>query len=254
MTANETSHPGDDLIVGQVDRYLCSDSGVERSWVFDGEDLSMRVLAPVNQWRMLTNELGLQGDTAAGARLALERIDANGKTVDRRLLSSMSLTVQESSADRVACWFATMVWGAGPRRRHRLRQWTGAMRPTLAEDLARSLAAAADSRMADAYLAARLPGVGEAYLTKWLWALGLPSARVMSPRPMVLDSRVWQVLNQCGWRPTGRNQAERWVDYCASLRRWAVILCDLHPGWLVDAERLEQLLFDRGDRSLFTTL
>jgi hypothetical protein len=90
-----------------------------------------------------------------------------------------------------------------------------------------------------------LPGVGEAFLTKWLWAVGLSHPDLKPSSPAVLDDRVWKTLTRLDWWPVGRNRGERWADYCAALARWSELLNIAEPGWVVDSDRLEQLLFER---------
>lgn len=176
---------------------------------------------------------------------------------NRAVLSELSAECDASDAARVACWVAVMCWGAGPRNNHRLRQWTQALDPSLGGQLKRSRTDLLEDRPADAYWHAKMLGVGEAFLTKWLWAIGLSQPDLKPATPAVLDSRVWNTLARLGWWPVGRNKGYRWADYCAALTRWSDLLNSAEPGWSVDSDRLEQLLFDRNGQdtpSFFTWL
>lgn len=219
-----------------------------RSWATKGrDDLRQCVAAPHDHWRDVVGRHRLVGDAEGGVQEALRRIDVAGDLIDRALLTDLASKAGESSA-RVASWFTTMCWGAGPRNRARLRQWARALeRPTLVEVLDRTHEHVARGDLVQAYWGSRsLPGSGEAYWTKWLWALGLAQDS-MEVRPYVLDARVWKVLRRLPWSPEGGNQAERWVDYCRTLDVWGELVNERHKDWRVDGDCLEQLMFDRAE-------
>ncbi len=78
----------------------------------------------------------------------------------------------------VRLFTATMIWGSGTRNGRGPRNTCRALRaPSLAATLQRSAALVTHEDFASAYVAARLPGVGPAFFTKWLWAVGLARPR-----------------------------------------------------------------------------
>jgi len=218
-----------------------------RRWAIDPAPLVLRVTVDPDQWRGPFRELDLADVVRDGIDQALDDIAEQDSSVDRVLLAFYAATAGDSSTALVRCWFAVMAWGAGAQNRSRLRQWTRALpRPELVDALERSRMSLLDGQHVDAYKTTlALPGLGEAYLTKWLWALGL-AENVPDPQPYILDARVWQSLDRLGWRPDGRNRAQRWVDFCVSVERWAKELAERRPGWTIDGDDVEQLLFDRG--------
>lgn len=223
--------------------------GDRSSWATRGRgDLKQSVKASHEHWRDAVRPRQMVGDVEEGVDDALRRIEEAGDVVDRVLLKDLASKAGESPSAGVASWFTTMCWGAGPQNRVRLRQWTRALeRPNLGEALGRTHQQISGGDLVLSYWGLRsLPGLGEAYLTKWLWALGLPQDS-MDVRPYVLDARVWKVLRQLPWFPEGRNRAERWVDYCRTLDSWGALVSEQHKDWVADGDCLEQLMFDRGE-------
>lgn len=242
---------GDHAVVAHLRSYLSEAAAHDRSWAIGLEPLKQRVSVQSDEWRERTALLDLGDEVRRGVEQALDGIAAQQNFVDRSLLTTYALAAADSEAALVRCWFCVMTWGAGPQNRSRLRQWTRALpSPRLIKALARSRAELVGGRPCDAYKTSMgLPGLGEAYLTKWLWVLGLGGV-VGPPQPYVLDNYVWQSLNRLGWSAQGRNQAARWVDFCQAVDRWAHQLADQEPHWHIDGDRVEQLLFDRNGRGV----
>jgi hypothetical protein len=137
---------------------------------------------------------------------------------------------------------STLVWGRGTkngRMRDPILRLLGDRR--LDDCLEETAGLAISGEAALAYNAWDLPGLGEAFFTKWLWAAG--SLRKDSPRCLVLDRRVWRSLNEAlgwfGFIATGtRRRHERYAAYVDTCHRWASDL-----GNNVDPEDVEWALF-----------
>jgi hypothetical protein len=167
--------------------------------------------------------------------------------VTRDALAALSECASRSTDDAITAWLTTMCWGSGPRNKWRLRQWNQALSLTdLPERLMATVTLVENGDLVAAYRSAKLPGCGESYFTKWLWVCALPTARQPATVPLIYDNRVDVVLRLLDARPAGPNQPERWLAYCAELADWATELNDRHPGWTIDSERLEHLMFERG--------
>ena len=238
---------GEHVAVNKLLAYLDGAEEHGREWATGPAPLRQEVRVPSGWWRSFANGLVLPDPVREGVLQAVDRIEERRDVVDRTLLTELAHQAGSSSAGLVSCWFTVMSWGAGPQNRARLRQWTRALPSEgFVEALGRSHALLAIADLPGAYQASRLPGVGQSYLTKWLWVLGLPG-RIGEPRPYILDRYVWQSLRRLAVSPTGRNEAGRWVDYCRALDRWAMAVNAVRPSWHVDGDRIEQLLFDRGE-------
>jgi len=120
--------------ISQIGRYLTAEHSHGRAWVFNGDPLIQKVTVHTEQWSALVTRRDLEGATLSGVMQALTAIRIRGGFVDRALLTDLALRADDSGTSRVACWFATMCWGAGPRQRSRLRQWVRALSPSLGAD------------------------------------------------------------------------------------------------------------------------
>ena len=144
------------------------------------------------------------------------------------------------------------MWGRGQRNARLHRGWGKAfVHPAFDRTLASTARLVRAGRPGDAYCtweASGIPGLGEAFFTKWLYAAGLGGVAVESLRPLVLDSRVWRSLGTLGWSSqaaSGFKQssypAAAYCAYLAALGQWSSALTtDAH---LIGAEQLELFLF-----------
>lgn len=138
---------------------------------------------------------------------------------------------------------ASLVWGRGksngrmkPNLVRAIREMSGD--PSVLLATARFVRS---SQFQAAYEACAIPGLREAFLTKWLYAAGLVLPRTAA-RPLVLDARVRASLRSLGW--WYRSQpAVRYADYVDSVHRWGIMLHT--PGVGVSGDQLELFLFDR---------
>ncbi|WP_436793485.1 hypothetical protein [Actinospongicola halichondriae] len=235
----------DDEAINRVERYLLRENH-DRQWAVDGSPLVLQVTASAASWRTTLDPGSLPPVMRDGTLLALEQIAAGGDVVTRDMLARLSSTMSDDRS-MVACWVATMCWGAGPRNRPRLRQWSRSLSGASTAAVLRSSAdELLHGKPEDAYRRmTSLPGVGEAYHTKWLWAVGLGADSTLQPTPLIRDSRVDKTLRDLQWWPEARGAAARWVRLCDALGEWADELGRRHPTWTVEAEHIEQLLFDR---------
>ena len=230
--------------------YLDGAANNGRAWAYDGTPLHQPVNVPSGHWRTFADGLTMAADIRAGVLAAVEAIGNSNDVVDRSALTKLAADAGAGPSDLVSCWFTVMCWGAGPRDQIRLRQWTRALSAEgFIEALDHSRTSLLAGDLPKAYRQSKLPGVGESFLTKWLWALGLPSG-TSTVRPYVLDQRVWAVASALGWSPDGKNPSVRWANYCDALDRWARTINLQRPGWRVDGDRLEQLMFDRSKQGM----
>ena len=93
------------------------------------------------------------------------------------------------------------------------------------------------------YQAFSLPGVGEAFFTKWFAFAGRSPGREW--QPLILDRRVRATLNLTlgvwlNHLADRRNDSYRYIAYVKALHEWAA-----DRGDAVSAERMEWIFFDR---------
>jgi hypothetical protein len=130
-----------------IERYLLQANSATQAWIFGRQPLLQPVVVNPGEWSAWVESLPFQGPTYQGLKRALARIRDNSGTVDWLLLTDLSETVGESAADRVACWFATMLWSSRPANRSRTRQWRRAISPELHRDLQPSWTAVANRHL-----------------------------------------------------------------------------------------------------------
>jgi hypothetical protein len=150
--------------------------------------------------------------------------------------------------DRVRLMVATMVWGAGKEDGRRPRLTAKGLRDRkLARVLEDSAANVGAGRLRDAWNSCvPLDGWGEAYFTKWLWAVGL-GCQKLPITPLIYDDRVKWALALVALNIRGgyrHGDAGDYEDYISLLHD---VAGDLRDGGFaqVNAEKLEWLLFDR---------
>lgn len=138
---------------------------------------------------------------------------------------------------------ATLMWGRGKRNGRMRDHIINLLKtPSLNGVLAETSARAAAGDPAGAYRSWALPGLREAFFTKWLWA-----ASYIGPTDqhcLVLDSRVWTTLNETfEWSSVVAagtiSRPARYASYVTSCHDWAR---ELDEG--VSAEDVEWALFE----------
>lgn len=205
----------------------------------------------IDTWRRW---LGSTADpTRTGCRLAerpaaramLERL-SNG-SISRPELRDVARS-SRTDDDYYGLFLATMVWGRG-NRNGRMRD--ALLKALASEELPAALTDTARSIPADeryrAWRKHNVPGLGEAFFTKWLWAASLIEGSPATA--LVLDQRVWATLTApistsgggLGWSSIiaagSRDRSLRYRAYVESCARWAA---DIGCG----IEDIEFLLFD----------
>jgi hypothetical protein len=148
----------------------------------------------------------------------------------------------------VQLWLATMIWGHARDNRGPGKVLTALNTSNNVVAILRHSIGLLDAgNFASAYVscfprgAGYLDGFGESFFTKWLWSAGLGSA--LLPLPLVFDDRVRAALVLLGptWDLSGRNGAQRYVDYCCLAADVAYHLAAA-VGHL-DAEKVEYALY-----------
>lgn len=161
---------------------------------------------------------------------AYERIAAVGElpsSLTRAELANACRTaLKDSSDDALRRLFVlTMMWGSGTRNGRGPRNTDKALASKdLTSILRRSRELLEAGDPASAYLLHhRVPGIGPAFFTKWLWVVG--SAIGCQPQPLIQDSLVWKALGGLGWdsREAASSQSwgERYVAYLHACEKWA---------------------------------
>jgi hypothetical protein len=106
-----------------------------------------------------------------------------------------------------------------------------------------------DGAIEHAHATFRLPGVRQAFFTKWFAFAGRVPNRAW--QPLILDSRVYATLNDTLMISTtslagSRNKAARYRAYVEAMHAWARDLSA--DGRTVTAERLEWVLFEHNGK------
>lgn len=235
----------DQAVVNRIIEFLLPADDDVSGHLTGARELTQPVTVLSEPWLEYVAGMKLSEPVRAGVQGALGHIAAADNEVDRNMLTLLAGEADSGDEARVASWFATMSWGAGPTNNFRVRQWRRSMeQDNFLEVLGATARRVREGRLFDAHRGAWMPGTGEAFFTKWLWALGLPGIPG-DVRPHVLDARVWNSLAALGWSPKGRNASYRWVDYCIALDRWADAIRAEQLTWTVDGDGVEQLLFER---------
>ena len=149
-------------------------------------------------------------------------------------------------------FLAAMAWGRGKRNGRMLPGFKKAFaHPALDATLARTCNLIRDGLPGEAYdvwRAAEIPGLDEAFFTKWFFVCGMTGVSTTCMNALVLDGRVWRSLRVLGcgsWRASGvRRVSGRATAFCAylkALQTWATIMTI--KGYATTAEQLEIFLF-----------
>lgn len=243
--ASRMDRQPDNAVASQIIQYLDRADEYGQRDLIGPAELTQEVVVLSANWQLYVDTAGITGEVRNGVETALDAVAGAGDTVNRELLMALAGRAGDGTEARVASWFITMCWGAGPRENFRVRQWRKALQwEHFTSVLAGTHHQVTQGNLVDAHRGAWMPGTAEAFFTKWLWALGLGGIPGEAT-PYVLDARVWDSLSALKWWPEGPNKSHRWVDYCQALDRWAEIIQTDRPDWSVSGDRLEQLLFRR---------
>lgn len=153
---------------------------------------------------------------------------AAGLLPPKRTVDECDLIGLSATGDLPALFAATMAWGWGRQRFGPKNIAAALAEPQLQKRLEDSADLVSAGKLGEAYDLlsnedTRLPGVGEAFFTKWLWAVGLALNPCPEPVPLILDSKVWNSIRALPWRPPGGRRstsrpwsarAERYLAYC----------------------------------------
>lgn len=137
------------------------------------------------------------------------------------------------------------MWGSGTSNgRGPWRTAQGLKQPDLPDVLRTTAQRVAEGDLGAAYTGFKVPGSGEAFFTKWLWATSLGQSD--QHRALIFDARVQETLRRLmegaeGWRE--RRGAKGYAGYVSLLHSAARELKPTFGG--IDPERLEWLMFDR---------
>lgn len=173
----------------------------------------------------------------AGSAGILDELGGVQGTIDRKQLRALARRATTSD-DRRRLFVATMIWGSGTTNGRGPRYTKMALQSGTVDDvLAETAALAGAGRLAAAYRAFRLPGVGPSFFTKWFWAV---TSNRRGRRALILDNRVWNSLGTLGWNSIDaagtRRRGERYEAYVDAMHECARRLS-------TDAESIEIFLF-----------
>ena len=183
---------------------------------------------------------------------------AGDRTTTRAAIRCACEAIDLDDTDQLLRAFAlVMAWGSGTTNGRGLRNTARAVScPETARAVLSSSAKALrhsasmfDRSLARVHATFALPGVQQAFFTKWFSFAGYVRSRAW--QPLILDSRVYATLNETLQVTTtsiagSHNRAARYVAYVDYLHRWANSLAA--EGCAVDAERLEWIFFAHNGR------
>ncbi len=115
----------------------------------------------------------------------------------------------------------------------------------------RGATSTADRGIETAHAEFSLPGIRQAFFTKWFAFAGYLPGRAW--QPLILDSRVYRTLNLTLGVNTidmagTLSRATRYMSYVGHMHDWAQLITS--NGCPIDAERLEWIFFARNGRPL----
>ena len=209
------------------------------TWV-DGHAVTVNL----TWWNTSLTERGLGGGPVLGRTRTGEITQTGRAAITRGDLFTLADPAPGTPDDALRLLWHTLAWGAGNKVRlvHK-RMDAVAADPTAAV----ALQSAAEKSRTDPRAAyetlnshgsPRIPHLGAAFFTKYLYAAG--AGRAAHPC-LILDSRVAAALHRAGWNSLGtggRWPAHTYERYCRLLTRWADesgIRPDLIERWLFDA-------------------
>lgn len=183
-----------------------------------------------------------------GAALAREEVESllerlPDQLISREDLAGLAREDDTPAADR-RLFIATLIWGRGKSNG---RMLPGLMSALRSERCAETLCATSElveaADLVGAYRRWDLPGLQEAFFTKWFWAVA--GRRDVELRALVLDGRVWRSLGAVGWNSIdaagSRRRADRYLAYVEDVHWWADDVSS--TARRVSAEDVEYMLF-----------
>lgn len=236
----------DDLILKSLDSPQPLKRGVDlnpdswRPWIVDGKQQRSNEMSP------------LAPDIARSSQAVLELTSCSNKLSRKNLvdIATRAGSSVNQSEDLIALWVATMMWGSGATNgRGPWRTSQGLRFPHIHESLqtTRQLIAEGDLKSAFAMLSSgplKIPGCGDAFFTKWLWAASLTETEPPI-RPIILDARVKASIKEATGRIKWVSGADGYLKYCLTLDAVAQQLTVSTKLAGITSEKVEWLLFDR---------
>ena len=229
-------------LAASVHAYLAQ-APLHSGWVTSATPLSRSVRFDPAKWASILN-----GPFGTGVAAAVP-VGTGNPRIDRTLLAALSTAAFRSRTpnDYVTLWLTTMMWGWGSdwlAYRGRRNVARGLADPQLLAALVQSATLIYQNTLLGASAGFRLAGSGQPFATKWFWSVALGNQAV-HPRPLILDSRVKQVLRLVhpGVLPSSQWSHARYARYVDSLAATGGLLRPTVPN--IDGEKLEWLMFDR---------
>ena len=116
---------------------------------------------------------------------------------------------------RRRAFVATLLWGAGETNRYFGRHAKALASETLPSVLEKTVVEVGSEKLPEAWsTAARMPGLGFRFFTKWLWIAGIDAS--LEVPPLVFDQKVRDglVATDFPWERARISESRRWVNYC----------------------------------------
>lgn len=172
------------------------------------------------------------------------------RTVSRGVLQAHLAAMDLADTDAVlASYVLVAAWGSGTTNTRTLRYLPYALADPLraAHQLATSIEAVRENDLVGAYERFELPGIGQAFLTRWFALAGRRADREW--QPLILDTWAHKGLDAFGMSAArlagGRpSRAVSYAAYIHTLHRWAEEVRQDNPS--CRAETLEWLLTQYG--------
>ncbi len=238
----------DDFILKSLDSPQPLKRGVDlnpdswRPWIVDGKQQKSNEMSP------------LAPDIARSSQAVLELTSCSNKLSRKNLvdLATRARSSVDQSEDLIALWVATMMWGSGTTNgRGPWRTSQGLRFPQIHKSLQTTRQRIADGDLKSAFAMLsfgplKIPGCGEAFFTKWIWAASLTETEPPI-RPLILDARVKASLKKSTGPTKWVTGADGYLNYCLTLDAVAQRLTDSTRLAGITSEKVEWLLFDRNE-------
>lgn len=206
-----------------------------------------KLSAPASVTALLRSERHTDAAHQGGAARAGDR-----RMGRQPLLDAASAMELDDPTSVLQVFVMTMAWGSGTSGSRSLRNTASALAdPQRAHDVLRCAAETLRDpqgekarSLEDAHRQFLLPGVGEAFFTKWFTFAGHVPGRAW--QPLILDSRVRASLRHTlgvdlGRHAAARRPAARYVAYVEMVHAWVEELGQ--QGLSADPARIEWILF-----------